>query len=61
MWQITIILSMVYALLVGIVCVFPHAGWAKVVAMISLFYPAYYFFVSVVHHFSRHRAKARAS
>ncbi len=60
MWQVTIGLSAVYALLVGIVCVFPHAEWARMVAIISLFYPAYYFLVSVVHHYSRHRAKARA-
>ena len=60
MWQITIGLSTVYAVLVGVICVFPHAGWARVVAIVSLFYPAYYFFVSVVHHFSRHRAKVKA-
>lgn len=61
MRQFTVVLSSVYAVMVGIVCVFPHAAWADDVALVSLLYPGYYFVMSVVHHFSRHRAKARAS
>jgi phosphatidylcholine synthase len=61
MRQITVLLSMVYAALVGVVCVFPHAPWAEEVVLVSLLYPAYYFLLSVVHHFSKHRARARAS
>ena len=60
MRQITVILSLIYALMVGIVCAFPHSGPAEELAIVSLFYPAYYFSVSVMHHFSKHRAKAKA-
>ena len=60
MRQTTIFLSVLYAAAVGGVCAFPHAAWAEEVALASLLFPGYYFVLSGVYNFSKHRVRANA-
>ncbi len=53
----TLVLSFVYGLLVGIICLFPKTGWVRGVAAFSLYYPIYYAVVSVLHHRRIHSAQ----
>jgi phosphatidylcholine synthase len=50
MREITLVLSILYAIIVGALCLFPNASWAAGLAVISLFYPVYYGVVSILHH-----------
>jgi phosphatidylcholine synthase len=60
MRKTTIVLSIVYAAMVGIVCAFPHAAWGEDIALVSLLFPGYYFIWSGVYSFSKHRFRSNA-
>ena len=50
MQEVTLVLSIPYAIMVGVLCLYPNASWATGLAVISLFYPAYYAVISILHH-----------
>lgn len=51
----TLSLGLVWTAMVVALSLSPHASWAPTLAWISLFYPAYYAGVSLVHHARVHR------
>ena len=53
----TLVLSVVYGLLVGVICLFPEAPWIRGVVFFSLYYPIYYAVVSFLHHRRVHSNK----
>lgn len=46
----TLVLSSLFGLLMGFVCLFPDTVWAKGVIKVSLLYPVYYVAMSLWHH-----------
>ena len=46
----TLVLSSLFGLLMGIVCLFPDSDWAIKATQISLVYPVYYVIASLLHH-----------
>lgn len=46
----TLPLTGLYGIVYGIVCLYLNADWVKALTLISLAYPAYYFFVSMAYH-----------
>ena len=45
----TLTMSSAYGLVIGAVCLFPRAGWAKEAVLLSLIYPVYYAVISVMY------------
>jgi phosphatidylcholine synthase len=46
----TLALSFVYGILMAIICLFAQKDWIEPVVKVSLFYPAYYTIISLLHH-----------
>lgn len=50
MKRTTLVLSSIFGLFMGYVCLFPNTAWAREVTKISLFFPIYYVIISLWHH-----------